>query len=225
MRILVVEDDPKISSFIASGMKSDGFVVDAAANGEEGYELATVRGYDAAVVDIMLPGMDGLTLIQHLREEKVNTPVLILSAKRSVDDRVLGLKAGGDDYLVKPFAFSELLARVHALIRRSQGRDAPTQLQVDDLSMDLLKREVRRSGKIIELQRREFALLEYLMRNAERVVSKAMIMEHVWGYDFDPQTNVVEARISRLRDKVDKGFSESLIHTIRGVGYVIKAPS
>jgi len=225
MRILVVEDDPKIASFIVSGMKSDGFAVDVAKNGEEGYEWAVVRGDEAAVVDIMLPGMDGLPLIQRLREEKVNTPVLILSAKRTVDARVLGLKAGGDDYLVKPFAFSELLARIYALIRRSQGRDAPTQLQVGDLSMDLLKREVRRSGKVIELQRREFALLEYLMRNAERVVSKAMIMEHVWGYDFDPQTNVVEARISRLRDKVDKGFSESLIHTIRGVGYVIKAPS
>jgi len=170
----------------------------------------------------MLPGMDGLTLIQRLRQENVHIPVLILSARRSVDDRVKGLQTGGDDYLVKPFAFSELLARLQALVRRAKGGSEATFLQVGDLTLDALKREVWRAGKRIDVQPREFALLEYLMRNAERAVSKTMIMEHVWGYNFDPQTNVVEARISRLRDKIDKGFPAPLIQTIRGVGYAIK---
>ena len=222
MRILVVEDDKKIASFILNGMRQDGFVVDVAHDGEEGLARALTRTYEAAIIDIMLPELDGLTLIQRLREGNVKTPVIILSAKRSVDDRVTGLECGGDDYLVKPFAFSELLARVHALIRRAEGSAQPTRHEVGDLSMDLLRHEVTRAGRSITLQPREYTLLEYLMRNAERVVSKTMIMDHVWGYDFDPQTNVVEARISRLRDKVDEGFAEPLIHTIRGVGYVIK---
>jgi two-component system OmpR family response regulator len=173
----------------------------------------------------MLPKLDGLRLIEKLRRQKINTPVLILSAKRSVDDRVRGLQTGGDDYLVKPFAFPELLARVQALIRRVNGSTEPTSLTFGDLSLDLLKREVHRSGKTIDLQPREFALLEYLMRNTERVVSKTMILEHIWSYQFDPQTNVVDVLVSRLRSKVDRDFPEKIIHTIRGIGYVLKASS
>jgi two-component system OmpR family response regulator len=175
-----------------------------------------------AIVDIMLPKLDGLKVIERMRREKVNTPVIILSAKGSVDDRVRGLQKGGDDYLTKPFAFSELLARVQALIRRASSAPEPTGLTVGDLSLDLLTREVVRGGKRIELQPLEFSLLEYLMRHAGRVISKTMIMEHVWDYNFDPQTNVVEVRISRLRDKIDRGFDRKLIHTVRGVGYVLK---
>lgn len=222
MRILLIEDDLKIARFITNGLKQAGIVVDHCTDGEDGFLFGTTREYEAAIVDIMLPGIDGLTLIQQLRHEGVSIPVLILSARRSVDDRVRGLQTGGDDYLVKPFAFSELLARVQALVRRAHGSAESTRLQTGDLSLDVLKREVWRDGTRIDLQPREFALLEYLMRNANRAVSKTMIMEHVWGYDFDPQTNVVEARISRLRDKVDKGFSQQLIQTIRGVGYAIK---
>jgi len=197
--------------------------VDHAINGEDGLHQALIAPYDAAIIDIMLPKLDGLQLIEELRRQKINTPVLILSAKRSVDDRVRGLQKGGDDYLTKPFAFSELLARVQALIRRTSGTVEPTSLTIGDLSLDLLSREVLRSGKQLDLQPREFALLEYLMRNAGRVVSKTMIMEHVWDYQFDPATNVVEARICRLRDKTDRGFDKKLIHTIRGVGYVLRA--
>jgi two-component system OmpR family response regulator len=178
--------------------------------------------YDAAIVDIMLPKLDGLSLIEKLRQKKINTPVIVLSAKDSVDDRIKGLQTGSDDYMTKPFAFSELLARVQALIRRAGGLSEPTKLAVGDLSMNLLTRAVIRGGRKIELQPIEFSLLEYLMRNAGRVVSKTMIMEHVWDYDFDPQTNVVEARISRLRDKIDRDFSQKLIHTMRGVGYVLR---
>jgi two-component system OmpR family response regulator len=225
MRILLVEDDLKTASFISKGLKEAGFVVDHVADGESGLQMASVESYDAAIVDIMLPKMDGLTLIETLRQEKINTPVIILSAKRAVDDRVKGLQRGGDDYLTKPFAFSELLARVQGLIRRNSGVLEPTSLTVSELSMDLLTREVAREGKEIDLQPREFALLEYLMRNQGKVVSKTMIMEHVWNYNFDPQTNVVEARICRLRDKVDKDFGKKLIHTIRGVGYVLKETS
>ncbi len=199
--------------------------MDHVTDGERGLQMASVESYDAAIVDIMLPKMDGLTLIETLRQEKINTPVIILSAKRAVDDRVKGLQRGGDDYLTKPFAFSELLARVQGLIRRNSGVLEPTSLTVSELSMDLLTREVAREGKEIDLQPREFALLEYLMRNQGKVVSKTMIMEHVWNYNFDPQTNVVEARICRLRDKVDKDFGKKLIHTIRGVGYVLKQDS
>jgi len=225
MRILLVEDDLKTASFISKGLKEAGFAVDHIADGESGLQMASVESYDAAIVDIMLPKMDGLTLIETLRQEKINTPVIILSAKRAVDDRVKGLQRGGDDYLTKPFAFSELLARVQGLIRRNSGVLEPTSLTVSELSMDLLTREVAREGKEIDLQPREFALLEYLMRNQGKVVSKTMIMEHVWNYNFDPQTNVVEARICRLRDKVDKDFGKKLIHTIRGVGYVLKETS
>lgn len=222
MRVLLVEDDVKIASFIIKGLRSAGYAVDHAPDGEEGLHLALMEPYDAAVIDIMLPRKDGLSLIRELRAEKVNTPVLILSAKGSVDDRVKGLETGGDDYLTKPFAFSELLARVQALIRRAGGISDPIHLNVGDLSVNLITREITRGGKYIDLQPREFSLLEYLMRNAGRIVSKTMIMEHVWDYHFDPQTNVVEARISRLRDKIDRDADQKLIHTMRGVGYVIK---
>jgi len=224
MRILLVEDDSKIASFVVKGLKAAGFAVDQALDGEEGLHLALTQPYDVVVVDLMLPKLDGLSLIDRMRREKVNTPVLILSAKSSVDDRVRGLQAGSDDYLTKPFAFSELLARIQALIRRASSMTEPTRLQVGDCTMDLLTREVTRAGKGIDLQPLEFSLLEYLMRNARRVVSKTMIMEHVWDYHFDPQTNVVEARISRLREKIDRDFPNKLIHTVRGVGYVLKAP-
>ncbi len=222
MRILLIEDDIKIASFVIKGLKAAGYAIDHAADGEEGLHLALTEPYDAAVIDIMLPKLDGLSVIGEMRRKKVATPVIILSARGSVDDRVKGLQAGGDDYLTKPFAFSELLARVQALIRRAGGISEPTRLLVGDLSVNLLTREVTRAGKPLELQPAEFSLLEYLARNAGRVVSKTMIMEHVWNYNFDPQTNVVEARICRLRDKVDRDFSKKLIQTIRGVGYVLK---
>lgn len=222
MRILLVEDDLKIASFILKGLKAAGFAVDHAADGEDGLRMTLTEPYDTAIIDVMLPKVDGLALIERMRREKVNTPVIILSAKGSIDDRVKGLQTGSDDYLTKPFAFSELLARVQALIRRAGGVSEPTRLTVGDLSMNLLTREVIRGGKKIELQPLEFSLLEYLMRNAGKVVSKTMIMEHVWDYNFDPQTNVVEARICRLRDKIDKGFATKLIQTVRGVGYVLK---
>jgi len=222
MRILLVEDDRKIASFIVKGLKAAGYAVDHAPDGEEGLHLALTQPYDTAIVDIMLPKVDGLTLIGKMRAANVSTPVIILSAKGSVDDRVKGLQTGSDDYLTKPFAFSELLARVQALMRRAGGTSEPTRLNVGDLSMNLLTREVTREGRRIDLQPLEFSLLEYLMRNAGRVVSKTMIMEHVWDYNFDPQTNVVEARMSRLRDKINRGCDRKLIQTVRGVGYVLK---
>ncbi len=225
MRILLVEDDAKIASFVEKGLKAAGFAVDLAAEGETGLHLALTEPYDAAIIDIMLPKLDGLSLIQKMRQDNIQTPVIILSAKGSVDDRVKGLHSGSDDYLTKPFSFSELLARVQALIRRSSGALEPTQLNVGDVNMNLITREVHRSGKKIDLQPLEFSLLEYLLRNAGRVVSKTMIMEHVWNYYFDPQTNVVESRIYRLREKIDKEFTSKLIHTVRGVGYVLKAPA
>ncbi len=225
MRLLLVEDDPKIASFILKGLKAEGYAVDHAPDGQEGLHMAVTEPYDAAIIDVMLPKLDGLSVIERMRKDKVNTPVIILSAKGSVDDRVKGLQAGGDDYLPKPFAFSELLARVQALIRRGSGLSEPTRLTVGDLTMNLLTREVTRGGRKIDLQRLEFSLLEYLMRNAGRVVSKTMIMEHVWDYNFDPQTNVVESRICRLRDKIDRGFDKKLIQTVRGVGYALKAAS
>jgi two-component system OmpR family response regulator len=222
MRILLVEDDLKLASFVVKGLRQAGFAVDHVPDGEEGLHMALTQPYDTAIVDIMLPRLDGLRLIEEVRRQKVGTPILVLSAKRSVDDRVLGLQTGSDDYLTKPFAFSELLARVQALIRRGSGMSEPTRLSLGDLSMNLLTREVRRAGTKIDLQPREFALLEYLMRNAGKIVSKTMIMEHVWDYNFDPMTNVVEARISKLRDKIDEGFDIKLLHTVRGVGYVLK---
>jgi two-component system, OmpR family, response regulator len=222
MRILLVEDDAKIASFVVKGLKAAGYAVDHAPDGEEGLRLALTQPYDTAIIDIMLPKRDGLSLIEMMRKEKIRTAVIILSAKGSIDDRVRGLQTGSDDYLTKPFAFSELLARVQALIRRASGSSEPTRLAVGDLSLNLLTREVMREGKRIELQPIDFSLLEYLMRSAGRVVSKTMIMEHVWNYNFDPQTNVVEARICRLREKIDRGFKKNLIHTVRGVGYVLK---
>jgi len=222
VRILLVEDDKKIAHFILMGFKQAGFAVDHAENGEVGLHLALTEPYDAAIIDIMLPLLDGLSLVRKLRDAGKSTPIIILSARRSVEDRVKGLQTGGDDYLVKPFAFSELLARVQSLIRRSTGISEPTSLTVGDLYLDLLTREVVRAGEKIVLQPREFSLLEYLMRNAGMVVSKTMIIEHVWDYNFDPQSNIVEVRMSKLRDKVDKGFKEVMIHTIWGVGYVIK---
>jgi len=222
MRILVVEDDKKIASFVVQGLKQNGFAVDHSPDGEEALLMARSVSYDAAVVDIMLPKLDGLSLVQTLRREKMHLPVLILSAKATVDDRVKGLQAGGDDYLVKPFAFSELLARVQALIRRASHTSEPTRLTVGDLTLDLLNRAVTRSGRALELQAREFSLLEFLMRHSGRVVTKTMILEHVWDYSFDPQTNVVDVLVCRLRNKVDKDFPKKMIHTLRGVGYVIK---
>ena len=222
MRILLVEDDRKIASFILKGLKAAGYAADHAPNGDDGLHLGLTEPYDAAIIDIMLPGRDGLSIIETLRRKKIQTPVIILSAKGEVEDRVKGLEIGGDDYLTKPFSFSELLARVQALIRRAGEASEPMRLAVGDLSLDLVTRRVVRDGRKIELQPLEFSLLEYLMRNTGRVVSKTMIMEHVWDYNFDPQTNVVEARICRLRDKVDKEFDRKLIHTVRGVGYVLK---
>ena len=222
MRILVIEDDKKIASFIINGLKQAGFAVDVAYDGEDGLNLSMTEPYDTVVIDIMLPKLDGLSVIEELRSNNINTPVIILSAKRSVDDRVKGLETGGDDYLTKPFSFSELLARIYALLRRSSGAAESTKLKVGTLSMDLLNREVLRDEKKINLQPREFALLEYLMRNADRVLSKTLIMEHVYDYNFDPQTNVVDVLVCRLRNKVDKDFEEKMIHTIRGVGYVLK---
>lgn len=222
MRLLLIEDDLKIASFIIKGFQSAGFAVDHAADGDQGLDLALSEPYDTVIVDIMLPKKNGLVVIERMRGARVMTPVIILSAKDAIEDRVKGLQMGGDDYLTKPFAFSELLARVQALIRRQSNSAEPTRLSAGDLSMDLLTRKVKRGEVEIDLQPREYALLEYLLRNRDKVVSKTMIMEHVWDYHFDPQTNVVEARICRLRDKVDKHFGEKLIQTVRGVGYVLK---
>ncbi len=222
MRILIVEDDRVIAGHLTKGLREAGYAVDHVADGDEGLHFGLNNNYDAAVLDLMLPGRDGLSILEQWRAEQVKTPVLILSAKRSVDDRVRGLQAGGDDYLTKPFSFSELLARVQALIRRSTQTSEPTMLSCGGLKLDLLSREVTRDGDKIELQAREFALLEYLLRNAGRVVSKTMILEHVWDYAFDPQTNVVDVLVCRLRNKVDRDFDQKLIHTLRGAGYVIR---
>jgi two-component system OmpR family response regulator len=222
MRVLLIEDDVKIASFVTKGLQAAGFAVDHAGDGDSGLDLALVEPYDVIVVDLMLPKRDGLSIIRQLRREKINTPVIILSAKDSVDDRVRGLETGSDDYLPKPFAFAELLARVQALMRRASGTSEATRLTVGELSLDLVTREVMRAGRRIELQPLEYSLLAYLMRNTGKVVSKTMIMEHVWHYNFDPQTNVVEARVCRLRDKIDKGFESKLLQTVRGVGYVLR---
>ena len=222
MRALLVEDDPTIADFIVRGLREAGFAVDRESDGEAGLAAAAGGAYDVAIVDVMLPKRDGLSLIDELRRRRLSTPVLILSAKRSVDDRVRGLQAGGDDYLTKPFAFAELLARVQALVRRATRAPEPTRLTTGDLSLDLLTRKVVRAGTVIELRPREFALLEYLMRNAGKVVSKTMILSHVWDYNFDPQTNVVDVLVSRLRDKIDRPFEKKLLQTVRGVGYVLR---
>jgi two-component system, OmpR family, response regulator len=223
MRALVIEDDKKIASFVARGLKEAGFAVDVQERGDDGLHMGLHNSYDVAVVDLMLPGLDGLNVIERWRAQKVKMPVLILSAKRSVDDRVKGLQVGGDDYLTKPFAFSELLARIQALVRRSTQTAEPTTLSYADLAVDLLSREVTRGGQKIDLQAREFSLLEYLLRNAGRVVSKTMILEHVWDYAFDPKTNVIDVLVSRLRSKIDRDFDRKLIHTMRGFGYVLKS--
>ena len=224
MHALIIEDDASIAEFIARGLREAGFAVDVASNGHDGFEGALTQEFDVVIVDLMLPGRDGLSVIDELRRRGRTTPVLILSAKRSVDDRVRGLQAGGDDYLTKPFAFAELLARVQALVRRaSRIPDAATTLTVGDLTMDLLSRRVTRAGQPIELRPREFTLLEYLMRHAGTVVSKTMLLSHVWEYNFDPQTNVVDVLVSRLRDRIDKPFETKLLQTVRGVGYVIRA--
>ena len=225
MRLLLIEDDNKIALFVTKGLREAGFAVDHMTNGEDGLHMALTEPYDVAIIDIMLPMVGGLQVIEEMRKNKIDTPVLILSAKRTVNDRVKGLKTGGDDYLTKPFAFSELLARVQALIRRATHMSSPSRITVGDLTVDVNKRRVDRGGKEIVLQPLEFSLLEYLIRNTGYVVSKTMIMEHVWDYNFNPRTNVVESRICYLRDKIDKNSDNKLIHTVRGVGYVLNPSS
>jgi two-component system OmpR family response regulator len=221
MRVLVVEDDAKIASFVVRGLKQAGYAVDHAPDGETGHALADSTTYDAMVVDIMLPKLDGLSLVKRLRAARHATPVLFLSARSSVDDRVKGLQSGGDDYLTKPFAFSELLARIQALIRRASTSPESTRLTVGDITLDLVSREVACAGRPVELQPREFTLLAFLMRHAGRPVSKTMLLEHVWDYSFDPQTNVVDVVVSRLRSKIDPDHTR--LETIRGVGYVLRS--
>ena len=226
MRLLLIEDDPQVSTYLIKGLKEAGYSVDHADNGSDALFLATSESYDAMVMDRMLPGMDGLAIIRSVRGTGSKTPILVLSALGEVDDRVEGLRAGGDDYLVKPFAFSELLARLEALLRRAaNAASSETTLRVADLEMDLLARTVRRAGQPIELQPREFRILEYLMRHAGQAVTRTMLLEHVWDYHFDPQTNVIDVHISRLRGKIDKGFEKPLLHTVRGAGYMIHDPA
>jgi DNA-binding response OmpR family regulator len=221
MKVLVVEDDPKIASFVAKGLREAGFVVDSAEDGEQALQLAKEISYDVAVIDIMLPKLDGLSLIDLLRHRRIDIPILVLSAKHTVDDRIKGLQRGADDYMVKPFIFAELLARVQALARRSSKPLESNRIACGDLVVDLLERKVRRGNLVIDLQPKEYALLEYLLRNRGRTVSKTMIMEQIWDMHFDPQTNVVDVLICRLRNKIDKNFPHKLIQTIRGIGYVI----
>ena len=224
MRVLIVEDDEQIASFVIKGLKQAGFAVDHVADGEDGLHMAEVNPYDVMIIDIMLPKRDGFSVIESLRSRGNTTPILVLSARGSLDDKLKGFQSGSDDYLTKPFSFSELLARLQALLRRSTRGQRQNVLSVGDLQMDLLRRTVRRSNRAIVLQPREFALLEYLMRNSGNVVSKTMILEHVWDYHFDPQTNVVDVLIHRLRNKIDKDFQTKLIHTVRSVGYVLQIP-
>jgi DNA-binding response OmpR family regulator len=222
MRLLLIEDDLKIADFVRRGLREAGFAVDHAENGIDGLDLALTEPYDLAVIDIMLPGLDGLSIIEKMRGRRVKTPVLVLSAKHTVDDRIKGLQTGADDYLTKPFSFSELLARVQALIRRASGSAEPSRLTFGDLSMDLLTRTVKRGEEVIDLMPKEFELLQYLLLNAGKVVSKTAILEHVWGYDFDPQTNAVDVLVCRVRGKIDRDFETKVLHTLRGVGYVLK---
>ncbi|MCG8454016.1 MAG: response regulator transcription factor [Spirochaetales bacterium] len=224
MKALLVEDDAEIAAFVSKGLREAGYGVDVAMDGDLGLDRVLSGLYDVVILDLMLPGKDGLSILGEMRGADIQTPVLILSAKRSVDDRVKGLKAGGDDYLVKPFVFAELMVRVEALIRRGGRATAAQELHVADLTLDPLTRNVSRDGQRIELQPREYALLEFLMRNAGSVVTKTLILEKVWGYDFDPQTNVVDVLVSRLRSRVDKDFPIKLIRTVRGVGYVLEKP-
>jgi heavy metal response regulator len=222
MHVVLIEDDEKIGGFVSQGLKQEGHVVSWARTGDEGLALALEAGADMAIVDVMLPGKDGLTIIRALREKKSAIPVIVLSARADVDDRVRGLEAGADDYLTKPFSFAELIARVGALMRRASPRAEALRLELGDLTLDVVARRAQRAGRTIDLQAKEFVLLEYLMRNPGRVLSKTMILQHVWDYHFDPQTNVVDVLVSRLRSKVDKEFPQKLIHTIRGVGYVLR---
>jgi two-component system OmpR family response regulator len=223
MRILVIEDDRDAASWLIKGLTESGHVIDHAANGEDGLAMAQENLHDILIVDRMLPKMDGLSIIRTLRAKGVTTPVLILSALSDVDERVKGLRAGGDDYLAKPYAFSELLARVEGLGRRNSQESQETKLRAVDLEIDLLTRAVTRGGQTIPLQPREFKLLEYLMRNAGHIVTRTMLLENVWDYHFDPQTNVIDVHVSRLRSKIDKGFDEPLLQTVRGAGYMIRA--
>ena len=224
MRILLIEDDSDTAAYLVKGFTESGYIVNHTDNGKEGLFMALDQPYEVMIIDRMLPAMDGLTIIRSLRATENHTPVLILSALGEVDARVLGLRAGGDDYLTKPFAFSELLARVEVLIRRTGASDAQaTVLTVGPLEMDLLARTVKREGQVIDLQFREFSLLEYLMRHSGQVVTRTMLLEHVWDYNFDPQTNVIDVHISRLRGKIDKQFDQPLLHTVRGAGYVLRA--
>ncbi len=225
MRVLVIEDDPDVAAYLVKGLKEQGYNVDSAEDGRNGLFLANSEDYDVMIVDRMLPEIDGLTIVKSVRDQGKDTPMLILSALGEVDDRVDGLRAGGDDYLTKPFAFSELLARLQALLRRGKSTPAQeTTLRVADLELDLLSRTVRRGSKLIDLQPREFRLLEYLMSNAGRVVTRTMLLEKVWDYYFDPQTNVIDVHISRLRGKIDKDFDQPLLHTVRGAGYILREP-
>ena len=223
MRVLVIEDDVEAAAYLVKGLKESGHTVDHAADGDDGLTLAMSAPYDVLVVDRMLPKRDGLSVVSTIREQGNETPVLFLSALGEVDDRIKGLKAGGDDYLTKPYAFAELLARIEVLVRRSNPDQVKTKLQVGDLEIDLLARKVTRAGTEIDLQPREFRLLEYLMKNADRVVTRTMLLENVWEYHFDPQTNVIDVHISRLRSKIDKNFDVPLLHTIRGAGYSLRA--
>ena len=225
MRILVVEDDREAAAYLTRGLKESGHIVDHAPDGQDGLHLAIGGSYDVAIVDRMMPRMDGLTMVRRMREEGNKTPVLFLSALGEVDDRVKGLRAGGDDYLAKPYAFAELLARVDALARRQGAEAVVTRLSVGDLELDLLSRTATRAGQKIDLQPREFLLLEYLLRHAGQVVTRTMLLENVWEYHFDPQTNVIDVHISRLRSKIDKGYVEPLLHTVRGAGYSLRAAS
>lgn len=224
MRILIIEDDSETASYVAKGLSENGYLVDVADNGKQGLLQAVGGDYDLAIVDRMLPELDGLSIVETLRKADKDTPVIFLSALGGVNDRVKGLRSGGDDYLVKPFAFSELLARVEALLRRPAGRTVETNLRVADLEMDLLARQVLRSGQVVELQPREFRLLEYLMRHAGRVVTRTMLLENVWDYHFDPQTNIIDVHISRLRQKIDRNYEPALLHTVRGAGYCLRTP-
>jgi len=223
MRILVVEDDLEAQRYLVKGLREEGHVVDEASDGETGLTLAMSRNYDVAVVDRMLPKLDGLKLVESMREERNMTPVLFLSALSDVDDRIKGLRAGGDDYLTKPYSFAELLARLDALMRRRDPSAVKTKVLVGDLELDLLSRTARRDDANIELQPREFRLLEYLMRHQGQIVTRTMLLENVWEYHFDPQTNVIDVHISRLRAKIDKGYPQPLLHTVRGAGYMIRA--
>ncbi|MDE0800524.1 MAG: response regulator transcription factor [Rhodospirillaceae bacterium] len=225
MRILVVEDDLKTASFVTKGLREAGYVVDHAEDGTQALERALSEAYDVLVIDRMLPGLNGIKVVETIRSEGVDSPVLFLSALGDVEDRVQGLKAGGDDYLVKPFALSELLARLEALMRRGRGQGEVTQLSVGDLEMDILARKVIRQGQRVYLHPREFKLLEYLMRHAGQVVTRTMLLENVWEYHFDPQTNVIDVHISRLRQKVDKPFDKTILHTVRGAGYKLELSS